>query len=237
VNSRDIDRSSLHTTHRLTSVSILIVPLIDPGPYACCKPEADADSCKAIHRHLQQSCLTNPCGTRALAPTARAAENGTSEKFQQFHGRRLLQDIAHKSWFRPQAAGRIPSATNRRLTRPFCSRVCTHKAGLIRKYGLNICRQCFREKSQDIGFLKVCTQQESRPKTPMTDFFPAPINSHWDDWVAFDQGDGLRDQRACLHGLRWEAQLVAYRGTTSSPQPLRETRIALLFNHPWVRSQ
>ncbi|KAL8646257.1 MAG: hypothetical protein Q9226_006945 [Calogaya cf. arnoldii] len=35
-------------------------------------------------------------------------------------------------------------------------RVCTHKAGLIRKYGLNICRQCFREKSQDIGFTKVC---------------------------------------------------------------------------------
>lgn len=35
------------------------------------------------------------------------------------------------------------------------SRVCTHKAGLIRKYGLNICRQCFREKSQDIGFTKV----------------------------------------------------------------------------------
>lgn len=35
------------------------------------------------------------------------------------------------------------------------SRVCTHKAGLIRKYGLNICRQCFREKSTDIGFTKV----------------------------------------------------------------------------------
>ncbi|KAI9777833.1 MAG: 40S ribosomal protein S29 [Geoglossum umbratile] len=33
-------------------------------------------------------------------------------------------------------------------------RVCTHKAGLIRKYGLNICRQCFREKSADIGFVK-----------------------------------------------------------------------------------
>ncbi|CAK3806439.1 40S ribosomal S29 [Lecanosticta acicola] len=33
-------------------------------------------------------------------------------------------------------------------------RVCTHKAGLIRKYGLNICRQCFREKSLDIGFTK-----------------------------------------------------------------------------------
>ncbi|PBP27521.1 hypothetical protein BUE80_DR001729 [Diplocarpon rosae] len=35
-------------------------------------------------------------------------------------------------------------------------RVCTHKAGLIRKYGLNICRQCFREKAYDIGFVKVC---------------------------------------------------------------------------------
>ncbi|KAJ8064982.1 hypothetical protein OCU04_007286 [Sclerotinia nivalis] len=34
-------------------------------------------------------------------------------------------------------------------------RVCTHKAGLIRKYGLNICRQCFREKASDIGFVKV----------------------------------------------------------------------------------
>ncbi|KAJ9637759.1 40S ribosomal protein S29 [Coniosporium tulheliwenetii] len=40
-------------------------------------------------------------------------------------------------------------------------RVCTHRAGLIRKYGLNICRQCFREKSQDIGFVKVWTPQIS----------------------------------------------------------------------------
>ncbi|KAJ5505339.1 hypothetical protein N7453_004296 [Penicillium expansum] len=34
-------------------------------------------------------------------------------------------------------------------------RVCSHRAGLIRKYGMNICRQCFREKSTDIGFTKV----------------------------------------------------------------------------------
>ncbi|KAK9778609.1 putative 40S ribosomal protein S29 [Seiridium cardinale] len=33
-------------------------------------------------------------------------------------------------------------------------RVCTHKAGLIRKYGLDICRQCFRERAADIGFVK-----------------------------------------------------------------------------------
>ncbi|TPX69137.1 hypothetical protein SpCBS45565_g02679 [Spizellomyces sp. 'palustris'] len=34
-------------------------------------------------------------------------------------------------------------------------RVCSHQAGLIRKYNLNICRQCFREYALDIGFIKV----------------------------------------------------------------------------------
>ncbi|EIE78445.1 40S ribosomal protein S29 [Rhizopus delemar RA 99-880] len=33
-------------------------------------------------------------------------------------------------------------------------RVCAHRAGLIRKYNLNICRQCFREYASDIGFNK-----------------------------------------------------------------------------------
>ncbi|KAL5034396.1 40S ribosomal protein S29 [Batrachochytrium dendrobatidis] len=33
-------------------------------------------------------------------------------------------------------------------------RVCAHKAGLIRKYNLDICRQCFREYASDIGFIK-----------------------------------------------------------------------------------
>ncbi|CAK1361819.1 unnamed protein product [Cercospora beticola] len=41
-------------------------------------------------------------------------------------------------------------------------RVCTHKAGLVRKYGLNICRQCFREKAADIGFTKVKEAEERR---------------------------------------------------------------------------
>lgn len=56
---------------------------------------------------------------------------------------------------------------NRWLTSHPSSRVCTHKAGLIRKYGLNICRQCFREKSNDIGFVKV--------REP--DFIPRPMRN------------------------------------------------------------
>ncbi|CAL7950015.1 unnamed protein product [Xylocopa violacea] len=34
-------------------------------------------------------------------------------------------------------------------------RACANRHGLIRKYGLNICRQCFREYAADIGFKKV----------------------------------------------------------------------------------
>lgn len=34
-------------------------------------------------------------------------------------------------------------------------RVCSNQHGLIRKYGLNMCRQCFRVYAKDIGFMKV----------------------------------------------------------------------------------
>ena len=37
----------------------------------------------------------------------------------------------------------------------FFSRVCANKHGLIRKYSLNMCRQCFRQYAKDIGFKKV----------------------------------------------------------------------------------
>ncbi|XP_010215073.1 PREDICTED: 40S ribosomal protein S29 [Tinamus guttatus] len=45
------------------------------------------------------------------------------------------------------------------LTRSRCllprSRVCSNRHGLIRKYGLNMCRQCFRQYAKDIGFIKL----------------------------------------------------------------------------------
>ena len=41
------------------------------------------------------------------------------------------------------------------------SRLCAHQAGLIRKYGLDLCRQCFREKSAAIGFVKVMSHRPS----------------------------------------------------------------------------
>nr|XP_013801172.1 PREDICTED: 40S ribosomal protein S29 [Apteryx mantelli mantelli] len=38
---------------------------------------------------------------------------------------------------------------------PLRSRVCSNRHGLIRKYGLNMCRQCFRQYAKDIGFIKL----------------------------------------------------------------------------------
>ncbi|XP_076329780.1 small ribosomal subunit protein uS14-like [Tachypleus tridentatus] len=34
-------------------------------------------------------------------------------------------------------------------------RVCSNTHGLIRKYGLSICRRCFRQYANDIGFKKL----------------------------------------------------------------------------------
>ena len=34
-------------------------------------------------------------------------------------------------------------------------RVCTNQEGLIRKYELMLCRRCFREQAQQIGFKKL----------------------------------------------------------------------------------
>ncbi|CAL1272041.1 unnamed protein product [Larinioides sclopetarius] len=33
-------------------------------------------------------------------------------------------------------------------------RVCANHHGIIRKYGLNMCRRCFRQYAPDIGFKK-----------------------------------------------------------------------------------
>ena len=32
--------------------------------------------------------------------------------------------------------------------------MCSNQKGLIRKYSLDMCRQCFREYAKDIGFVK-----------------------------------------------------------------------------------
>nr|APR64012.1 hypothetical protein [Populus tomentosa] len=38
-------------------------------------------------------------------------------------------------------------------------RVCGNPHGIIRKYGLMCCRQCFRSNAKEIGFIKVRRQK------------------------------------------------------------------------------
>ncbi len=51
------------------------------------------------------------------------------------------------------------------LSSPPSSRMCGNRHGLIRKYGLHCCRQCFREHSKDLGFIKVGKKNYSRVET------------------------------------------------------------------------
>jgi small subunit ribosomal protein S29e len=44
--------------------------------------------------------------------------------------------------------------------------VCANQWGIIRKYNLNICRQCFREYAKDIGFVKVRVESSRADLAP-----------------------------------------------------------------------
>ncbi|XP_034809740.1 small ribosomal subunit protein uS14-like [Pan paniscus] len=48
-------------------------------------------------------------------------------------------------WSRPRKFGRGSRSC----------RVCSNQHGLIRKYGLSKCSQCFRQYAKDIGFIKL----------------------------------------------------------------------------------
>ena len=60
------------------------------------------------------------------------------------------------------------------------SRVCNNNHGVIRKYGLMICRRCFRDYASDIGFKKVPTSKAhhyTAPHRPHSDSRSARIAS------------------------------------------------------------
>lgn len=100
-----------------------------------------------------QRCLTKASGTPDPETTARALAAGTNIYIlcPKFHAPDGVEIIDRKQLM----------LTSR-------SRVCKHKAGLIRKYDLNLCRQCFREKAKDIGFNKVSFNRAESLMCPNT---------------------------------------------------------------------
>ena len=51
--------------------------------------------------------------------------------------------------------------------------MCANQWGIIRKYNLNICRQCFREYAKDIGFVKVRVESSIANPSPSPQSFLA----------------------------------------------------------------
>ncbi|KAJ8110138.1 hypothetical protein OPT61_g6935 [Boeremia exigua] len=104
---------------------------------------------------LYSSCPTKAYGTRARARTARARGAGAS-LLALLHAQHSSMSLSPPS-----------SISAVRIVHTFdCaneSSVVTGErkhAGLIRKYGLNMSRQAFREKAAEIGFVKVSFERE-----------------------------------------------------------------------------
>ena len=77
----------------------------------------------------------------------------------------LLVNLSCASFFPPLFL------SNTYMFEGFNSRVCGNGHGMIRKYGINTCRQCFRIYSKDIGFVKVgCYSLVSSLRNPMLEF-------------------------------------------------------------------
>ncbi|OCT64996.1 hypothetical protein XELAEV_18041237mg [Xenopus laevis] len=60
-------------------------------------------------------------------------------------------------------------------------RVCSNRHGLIRKYGLNMCRQCFRQYAKDIGFVKNCDVLlafQTEPRLAMLSYYSISLLEH-----------------------------------------------------------
>ncbi|CAG7885033.1 unnamed protein product [Brassica rapa] len=53
-------------------------------------------------------------------------------------------------------------------------RVCGNSHGLIRKYGLNCCRQCFRSNAKEIGFIKGTKEKTLRRLKKRSHLLPSP---------------------------------------------------------------
>ncbi|CAF2031838.1 hypothetical protein HID58_078624 [Brassica napus] len=53
-------------------------------------------------------------------------------------------------------------------------RVCGNSHGLIRKYGLNCCRQCFRSNAKEIGFIKGTKEKKTLRRLKRSLLLPSP---------------------------------------------------------------
>ena len=92
----------------------------------------------------EQLWATRTCGTAIPGSTGLALGSG-----------KRREDDCRSRWWASNGVLYRPS--------PFPSRICANRHGLIRKYGLHICRRCFRENAAEIGFQKVSAKELEEP--------------------------------------------------------------------------
>lgn len=119
-----------------------------PSSTKVSKPSENLNCCLPLPISLQQAkqCPTKPSTILARAPTAKALAAGKSACLL-----RLVFSYFSLVDFFLCLVQLIPRSSLK------CSRVTgdKKKAGVIRKYGLNMSRQAFREQAEAIGFKKV----------------------------------------------------------------------------------
>jgi hypothetical protein len=138
----------------------------------------------AVLEHHPRSPGAQPWG-KGARPRARSHAGQSARRRDRAAQQQQQQPL------RPQLTPPPPA-----LLCPACSRVCGNQGGIIRKYQLNICRQCFREYSKDIGFVKVRTRQRSLAAA-------AAWRDRWQRWQASGGRAGWtaqRDRQLVAHG-------------------------------------
>ena len=129
-----------------------------------------------------------PCDVQSLrCATICRPDMRRRREFQNVHDRGGLGSSALRATWRRERAilgfqlgpPLVTFATLTSLSLPplVNSRVCGNQWGIIRKYNLNICRQCFREYAKDIGFVKV--RLASASPRPQKHLFFRPAASMW----------------------------------------------------------
>ena len=119
-----------------------------PSPSASRAPLLCADlslSCVVRRSPAGSSCLTPTTPTRRSTPRAPAAGTHRSQPSENSQRGKMaaLPPLYMLVFSHPCSRLAVPR-----------SRVCNNRRGIIRKYGLDICRRCFREYAADIGFTK-----------------------------------------------------------------------------------
>ncbi|KAG9445951.1 hypothetical protein H6P81_012079 [Aristolochia fimbriata] len=87
-------------------------------------------------------------GKQTLIPPPSSAFRPASISYtNEFEGSpRIIEDMGHSNVWNSHPKNYGPGSR--------ACRVCGNGHGLIRKYGLMCCRQCFRSNAKEIGFIK-----------------------------------------------------------------------------------